>query len=125
MNKNYKNIAELIQYFEQRQDEVIKEAELERLECIERVKVLSNQPKNREEKIIISYIEHKTASATIEHLKLEGIKSDRGTVLNSTDITQLILDKSSQVNETLMGIATELYNLNMAKSKRVGKYASR
>lgn len=122
MNKNYQNIEELINYFEQKKDDVIKEAEVKRLECIERIQALTTPAKNREEKIILSYIEYKTTSAAIAELKTQGIKSEKGTVINSTDITQLILERSPLVNDSLLGIATELYNLNIAKSKRIGKY---
>jgi len=121
MNK-YNDINELINLLEIKKDKVIEDAKKERLECIARVDALRIGAKTFEDEVILKYIELRNIAGTVNHFKSLGVKSKSGRVYSPTDVSSLIKEACSEVNEVLLRIATDILNGNKDALKKRSRY---
>lgn len=104
--KPYANIAELIASLE---------SELRSIEHT--ISVLKQAPKSINEQIIFKYIDTCSTGKTKDFVRSLDIKSERGTLFSSGDVSKLIKDGADDISPDLLKIAKKVSNLKKKHSK--------
>lgn len=105
--KPYLNIADLIESLE---------SEIKLL--TEQINTLKKEPESFNEQIILKYIDTSSTGKTKDFVRALGIKSDRGTLFSSGDVTKLIKTGADDISPELLAIAKQVASI---KTKH-GKY---
>lgn len=101
----YTDINELIANFE---------AEMKSLS--EKVETLKQEPQSFNEQIIFKYIDTASTGKTKDFVRSLGVKSDRGSLFSSGDVTKLIKSGADDISPSLLSLARDV--MNMKKVKR-------
>lgn len=99
--KKWKSIQELISLLEAEKGEI----EI-------RVAVLKRVPNSFNDEVILKYIETMSTVKAAEYMKAKGIRSPRGTVYASGDVSTLIKEGAGDVDGVLLRIAREIFTKN-------------
>lgn len=82
------------------------------------IKLLSNQistlkkePESVNEKIILKYIDTRSTGKTKDFVRSLDIKSDRGSLYSSGDVSKLIKDGADDISSDLLDIARIVVNI--------------
>ena len=98
--KSYANIAELI---------ALLEADIKALS--DEVATLKQEPKSFNEQIIFKYIDTASTGKTKDFVRSLGVKSDRGSLFSSGDVTKLIKNGADDISPELLAIAQKIVNM--------------
>lgn len=101
----YTDINELIANFE---------AEMKSLS--EKVETLKQEPQSFNEQVIFKYIDTASTGKTKDFVRSLGVKSDRGSLFSSGDVTKLIKSGADDISPSLLSLARDV--MNMKKVKR-------
>ena len=101
----YTDINELIANFE---------AEMKSLS--EKIKTLQQEPQSFNEQLILKYIDTASTGKTKDFVRSLGVKSDRGSLFSSGDVTKLIKSGAEDISPSLLALARDV--MNMKKVKR-------
>lgn len=101
----YTDIAELIASFE---------ADIEALSA--KITTLSQEPQSFNEQVIFKYIDTASTGKTKDFVRSLGVKSERGSLFSSGDVSKLIKSGADDISPELLAIARDV--VNMKKKKR-------
>ncbi len=104
--KPYSSIAELIETLE-----------LEIKSISDEVTTLKTAPKNVNEQIVFKYIDTASTGKTKDFVRSLGIKSERGSLYSSGDVSKLIKDGAEDISPELLAIARKVVNIKKKNSK--------
>ena len=102
----YLNIADLIER---------KELEIKAL--TEQIITLKKEPKNFNEQVVLKYIDTASTGKTKDFVRSLGVKSDRGTLFSSGDVSKLIKTGAEDISPELLAIAREVASLKNKNGK--------
>jgi hypothetical protein len=100
MMKPYANISELIETLE-----------LEIASLSDTIKILNKEPQSVNEQIIFKYIDTRSTGKTKDYVRALDIKSERGTLFSSGDVSKLIKDGADDISSELLVIAKKVVNI--------------
>jgi len=103
--KPYNNTAELINHLS-----------TEIAVLTQRVEALKQTPTSFNEQVILSYIDTASTGKTKDYVRSLGVKSERGSLFSSGDVTKLIKAGAPDISPVLLAIARDV--VNMKKQKR-------
>ncbi len=106
--KSYTNIAELIQLIE---------ADIKALS--DEIITLKREPQSFNEQVIFKYIDTASTGKTKDFVRSLGVKSERGSLFSSGDVSKLIKNGSDDISPELLAIARKV--MSMKKQKGSGR----
>lgn len=83
-----------------------------KVEIEARLIALRTPPQSFNDEVLLKYIETRSTHLTAEYVKSKGVKSSSGRVFASNDVSALIKDGASDVNDVLLRIARDIFNKN-------------
>jgi len=98
--KSYTNIAELIETLE---------SDIKMLS--DEVTTLKQEPKSFNEQIIFKYIDTASTGKTKDFVRSLDIKSERGSLFSSGDVTKLIKNGADDISPELLAIARKVVHM--------------
>ena len=102
--KQYSNINELIE---------ILESEIKSLSG--EIATLKQEPQSFNEQVIFKYIDTRSTGKTKDFVRSLDVKSERGTLFSSGDVSKLIKDGSDDISSDLLAIARKVVNMKKKK----------
>lgn len=98
--KSYTNIAELIELLEKNIKALSNE-----------IITLKQEPQSFNEKVIFKYIDTGSTGKTKDFVRSLGIKSDRGSLFSSGEVSKLIKDGADDISPELLAIARKVASM--------------
>ena len=98
--KSYTNIAELI---------AVLEAEIKTLS--DEITTLKQEPQSFNEQVIFKYIDTGSTGKTKDYVRSLGIKSERGSLFSSGDVSKLIKSGAEDISPELLAIARKVVSM--------------
>ena len=83
----------------------------------EEIKVLQAEPKSNNERIIFKFIETGSTGKTKDFVRSFDVKSERGSLFSSGDVSKLIKDGADDISPELLAIARKVVNIKKKNSK--------
>jgi len=105
--KSYENIAELIENLE-----------LEIKSISDEITTLQKEPQSFNEQIVFKYIETGSTGKTKDFVRSLGVKSERGSLFSSGDVSKLIKGGSDDISPELLAIARKVANMKNKNGKQ-------
>ncbi|MBL4765436.1 MAG: hypothetical protein JKX67_09205 [Colwellia sp.] len=105
--KPYSDIAELIETLE---------SEIESL--TEQVSTLNKTPQSFNEQVIFKYIDTASTGKTKGFVRSLGVKSERGSLFSSGDVSKLIKSGADDISPELLAIARKVASMKNKNGKR-------
>jgi len=104
--KPYSSLAELIETLE---------SEIKLLS--EQITTLKKEPQSFNEQVIFKYIDTGSTGKTKDFVRSLGIKSERGSLFSSGEVSKLIKDGADDVSPELLAIARKVVGMKNTKGK--------
>ncbi|MGV2872629.1 hypothetical protein [Colwellia sp. E150_009] len=104
--KPYLNIADLIETLT---------SEIKSL--TEQIATLKKEPESFNEQIILKYIDTSSTGKTKDFVRSLGIKSERGTLFSSGDVSKLIKTGADDISPELLAIARQVASIKNKNGK--------
>ena len=104
--KPYANIAELITTLE---------SEITALTA--EIATLKEQPESFNEQVIFKYIDTCSTGKTKDFVRTLGVKSERGSLFSSGDVSKLIKDGADDISPELLAIARKVASMKNKNGK--------
>ena len=104
--KPYSNIAELI-------DTLASEI----ASLTEQITTLTKEPQGFNEQIIFKYIDTSSTGKTKDFVRSLGVKSERGSLFSSGDVSKLIKDGADDISPELLAIARKVASMKNKNGK--------
>jgi len=98
--------------------ELINTLEMEIASLTEQVATLKKEPENFNEQVIFKYIETGSTGKTKDFVRSLGVKSERGSLFSSGDVTKLIKEGADDISPELLSIARTLINTKNTSKRR-------
>ncbi|MBU2925139.1 hypothetical protein Q4506_06775 [Colwellia sp. 4_MG-2023] len=98
--------------------ELINTLEMEIASLTEQVATLKKEPENFNEQVIFKYIETGSTGKTKDFVRSLGVKSERGSLFSSGDVTKLIKEGADDISPELLSIARTLINTKNTGKRR-------
>ena len=98
--KSYSNIAELIQLLE---DDI--------KALSDEVVTLKQEPQSFNEQVIFKYIDTGSTGKTKDFVRSLGVKSERGSLFSSGDVSKLIKEGADDISPELLAIARKVVTM--------------
>lgn len=92
--KPYSDIADLIKNFE---------SEIKAIN--DKITTLKKKPKSFNEEVVFKYIDTQSTGKTKDFVRAAGVKSERGSLFSSSDVTRLVKDGADDISPDLLAIA--------------------
>lgn len=105
--KPYENIAELIANLEEEIQAINHE-----------IATLKAEPQSFNEQVIFKYIETGSTGQTKDFVRSLGVKSERGSLFSSGDVSKLIKSGSDDISPDLLTIARKVVNTKNKNGKQ-------
>ena len=106
--KPYANIVDLIETLE---------ADIEALTG--EINTLKQEPQSFNEQVVFKYIDTRSTGKTKDFVRSLGVKSERGSLFSSGDVSKLIKAGADDISPELLAIARKVINMsNKPSSKR-------
>ncbi|MGB0935947.1 MAG: hypothetical protein ACPGTQ_00745 [Colwellia sp.] len=105
--KPYENIAELIETLSDKITELSDE-----------ISTLQQEPQSFNEQVIFKYIDTASTGKTKDFVRSLGVKSERGSLFSSGDVSKLIKDGAEDISPKLLAIARKVVKMKNSKGKR-------
>ena len=105
--KAYSNIAELIEMLE-----------LEIKSLSDNIDTLKQEPQNFNEQVIFKYIDTGSTGRTKEFVRSLDVKSERGSLFSSADVSKLIKNGAEDISPELLAIARSVVNMKKKNGTR-------
>jgi hypothetical protein len=97
--------------------ELIETLELEIQSITDTIKTLKQEPKSFNEQIIFKYIDTASTGKTKDFVRSLDVKSERGSLFSSGDVSKLIKDGAEDISPDLLVIARKVVNIKKKNSK--------
>lgn len=104
--KPYSNIGELIESLE---------SEIKSL--TEQITTLKKEPQSFNEQIIFKYIDTGSTGKTKDYVRSLGVKSERGSLFSSGDVSKLIKEGSDDISSELLALARKVVSMKNKNAK--------
>jgi hypothetical protein len=104
--KPYSNIAELIE---------ILEADIQAL--TDDITSLKQEPQSFNEQVVFKYIDTRSTGKTKDFVRSLDVKSERGSLFSSGDVSKIITDGADDIAPNLLVIAKKVVNMKKKSSK--------
>lgn len=104
--KAYSNIVELVEMLE-----------IEIVSLTDTITTLQKTPQSVNEEIIFKYIDTRSTGKTKDFVRSLDVKSDRGTLYSSGDVSKLIKDGADDISPNLLAIARKVVNIKNKNGK--------
>lgn len=104
--KPYSDIAELIE---------ILEAEIKSRK--EKIATLKEEPRSFNEQVILKYIDTSSTGKTKDFVRSLGVKSERGSLFSSGDVSKLIKAGADDISPDLLAIARSVASMKNKHGK--------
>lgn len=104
--KPYSDIAELVEMLE---------SEIESL--TDKVATLKQEPQSFNEQVIFKYIDTSSTGKTKDFVRTLGVKSERGSLFSSGDVSKLIKEGAEDISPELLAIARKVVNMKSKNGK--------
>ena len=98
--KPYTNLAELIQSLE---DEINA--------LSDEITTLKQAPQSFNEEVVFHYIDTGSTGKTKDFVRSKGVKSERGSLFSSGDVTKIIKDGAEDISPALLAIARKVMHM--------------
>jgi len=105
--KPYSNIAELIEMLE---------SEIKSL--TEQITTLQKEPQSFNEQVVLKYIDTGSTGKTKDFVRSLGVKSERGSLFSSGDVSKLIKGGSDDISSELLAIARKVASMKNKHGKQ-------
>jgi len=105
--KPYSSLAELIETFE---------SEIAAL--TDKVATLKQEPQSFNEQVIFKYIDTASTGKTKDYVRSLGVKSERGSLFSSGDVSKLIKDGADDISPELLAIARKVVGMKNKNGKQ-------
>jgi hypothetical protein len=105
--KPYSSIAELIETFE---------SEIESL--TDKVTILKREPQSFNEQVVFKYIDTASTGKTKDYVRSLGVKSERGSLFSSGDVSKLIKEGADDISPELLAIARKVVGMKNKNGKQ-------
>lgn len=96
--------------------DLIATLELEIQTLTDTIHTLKQEPKSFNEQVILKYIDTASTGKTKDYVRSLGIKSDRGSLFSSGEVSKLIKNGADDISPELLAIARDV--VRMKKTKR-------
>jgi hypothetical protein len=97
--------------------ELIESLELEIRSITDTINTLKQEPKSFNEQIIFKYIDTASTGKTKDFVRALDVKSERGSLFSSGDVSKLIKDGAKDISPDLLAIAKKVVNIKKKNSK--------
>jgi hypothetical protein len=104
--KPYANLAELIETLE---------SEIQSLS--EKIATLKEEPQSFNEQVILKYIDTASTGQTKDYVRSLGVKSERGSLFSSGDVSKLIKSGADDISPELLAIARQVVGMKNKNGK--------
>lgn len=104
--KPYNSIAELIEMLE---------SEITAL--TEQISTLKQEPQSFNEQVILKYIDTASTGQTKDFVRSLGVKSERGSLFSSGDVSKLIKNGADDISPELLAIARQVASMKNKAGK--------
>ncbi|TYK66881.1 hypothetical protein [Colwellia echini] len=81
----------------------------------EKITTLKKEPQSFNEQVIFKYIDTASTGKTKDFVRSLGVKSERGSLFSSGDVSKLIKSGADDISPELLAIAREVVNLKNKK----------
>ncbi|GAA0822266.1 hypothetical protein KO495_08500 [Colwellia sp. D2M02] len=105
--KQYTNLAELIENLE---------AEIQAL--TNEITTLKQEPQSFNEQVLLKYIDTASTGKTKDFVRSLGVKSERGSLFSSGDVSKLIKDGAEDISPELLAIARKVVGMKNKYGKQ-------
>jgi hypothetical protein len=85
--------------------DLIKNYESEIASINDKISILKRKPQSFNEEIIFKYIDTQSTGKTKDFVRAQGVKSERGSLFASSDVSKLIKDGAKDIAPDLLAIA--------------------
>jgi hypothetical protein len=99
--KPYANIVELI-----------KSLETDIKSLSDEINTLQQEPQSFNEQVVFKYIDTRSTGKTKDFVRSLGVKSERGSLFSSGDVSKLIKGGSDDISPALLTIARKVINMS-------------
>ncbi len=103
--KPYTNINELIELLE---------ADMKAIS--DEIFTLKQEPQSFNEQVVFKYIDTASTGKTKDYVRSLGVKSERGSLFSSGDVTKLIKGGADDISPELLAIARKVINMKKKNS---------
>lgn len=97
-------------------DDLIAQLELEIQRLTNTIHTLKKQPTSFNEQVIFKYIDTASTGKTKDYVRSLGMKSERGSLFSSGEVSKLIKNGADDISSELLAIARDV--VRMKKTKR-------
>lgn len=97
--------------------ELIELLELEIKSLTDQITTLKEEPTSFNEQILFKYIDTGSTGKTKDFVRSLGVKSDRGSLFSSGDVSKLIKDGADDVSLALLAIARQISSMKKKNGK--------
>jgi len=104
--KPYTDIAELIEMLES-----------EIVSLTEQISTLKQEPQSFNEQVILKYIDTVSTGKTKDFVRSLGVKSERGSLFSSGDVSKLIKEGAADISPDLLAIARKVTSMKNKHGK--------
>ena len=104
--KPYSSLAELIETFES-----------EIASLTDKITILKKEPQSFNEQVIFKYIDTASTGKTKDYVRSLGVKSERGSLFSSGDVSKLIKDGADDISPELLAIARKVVGMKNKNGK--------
>ncbi len=104
--KPYTDIAELIEILES-----------EIVSLTEQISTLKQEPQSFNEQVILKYIDTASTGKTKDFVRSLGVKSERGSLFSSGDVSKLIKEGAADISPDLLAIARKVTSMKNKHGK--------
>lgn len=104
--KPYENIADLVATLES-----------EIISLTEQISTLQAQPQSFNEQVILKYIDTSSTGKTKDFVRSLGVKSERGSLFSSGDVSKLIKSGADDISPELLAIARKVAKMKNKNGK--------
>jgi hypothetical protein len=104
--KPYTDIAELIEMLES-----------EIVSLTEQISTLKQEPQSFNEQVILKYIDTASTGKTKDFVRSLGVKSERGSLFSSGDVSKLIKEGAADISPDLLAIARKVTSMKNKHGK--------
>lgn len=104
--KPYTDIAELIEMLES-----------EIVSLTEQISTLKKEPQSFNEQVILKYIDTASTGKTKDFVRSLGVKSERGSLFSSGDVSKLIKEGAADISPDLLAIARKVTSMKNKHGK--------
>ncbi|MBU2870578.1 hypothetical protein [Colwellia sp. E2M01] len=81
----------------------------------EKISTLKQEPQSFNEQVIFKYIDTASTGKTKDFVRSLGVKSERGSLFSSGDVSKLIKSGADDISPALLAIAREVVNMKNKK----------